>query len=93
VYETKLLHQHLFGVSASRKKSFISRLPILLPAFAHPVVLCVTDNTTAENIIADKILRLKKLTSTGSKSPLSHNTYNYANLQQELFVPSNRVTS
>ena len=89
----------------------------------HPVVLCVTDNTSAlnwtlhtskkssigralarffcglligsnvgvnakwistiENKIADKISRLKKLTSTNSKSTPSHNTYNYANLQQE----------
>ena len=78
MYETKAAHQHFFGVSVSRKKSFISRLPILLPAFAillpafaHLVVLCVTDNTTVENIISDKISRLKKLTSTGSKSQIT----------------------
>ncbi len=107
----------------------------------HPVVLCVTDNTSAlnwtlhtskksrigralarffcglligsnlginakwistvENIIANKISRLKKLTSTNSKSPPSHNTYNYANLQQEhkelkacnSFQPSHKLVS
>jgi hypothetical protein len=107
----------------------------------YPVVLCVTDNTSAlnltlhtskrsrigralarffcglligsyfginakwistvENVIADKISRLKKLTSTDSKSPPSHNTYNYANLQQEhkelkacdSFQPSHKLVS
>ena len=88
----------------------------------HPVVLCVTDNTSAlnwtlhmskksmigqalarffcglmigsnvgvntkwistiKNVIADKILWLKKLTATNSNSPSSP-TYDYANLQQE----------
>ena len=107
----------------------------------HPVVLCVTANTSAlnwtldtskksrigwalarffcglligsnvginakwistvENIIADKISRLKKLTSTDSKSHPSHNTYGYANLQQEhkelkacnSFQPSHKLVS
>jgi hypothetical protein len=88
----------------------------------HPVVLCVTDNTSAlnwtlhtskksmigraltrfffglmigsnvgmnakwistiDNVIADKISRLKKLTATNSNSPSSP-TYDYANLQWE----------
>ena len=107
----------------------------------HPVVLCVTDNTSAlnwtlhtskksrigralarffcglligsnvgvnakwistvENIIADKISRLKKLTSTDSTSHPSHNTYDYAKLQQEhkelkacnSFQPSHKLVS
>jgi len=54
-----------------------------------------------KNVIADKISRLKKLTSTNSKSPPSHNTYNYANLQQEhkelkacnSFQPSHKLVS
>jgi hypothetical protein len=106
----------------------------------HPVVLCVTDNTSAlnwtlhtskksmigqalarffcglmigsnvgvnakwistiKNMIADKILRLKKLTATNSNSPSSP-TYNYANLQQEheelkvcsSFQPSHKLVS
>ncbi len=89
----------------------------------YPVVLCVTDNTSAlnwtlhtskklrigqalarffcglligsnvgvnakwismvEHKIADKMSKLKKLTSTDSKSSSSHDTYNYANRQQE----------
>jgi hypothetical protein len=107
----------------------------------HPVVLCVTNNTSAlnwtlhtskksrigralarffcglligsnvgvnakwistvENKIADKISRLKKLTPTDSKSPPSHDTYDYANLQQEhkelracnSFQPSHKLVS
>jgi hypothetical protein len=90
---------------------------------SHPVVLCITDNTSAlnwtlhtskktsigkplarffcglligsnigihakwistgKNINADKISRLKKLTTTDSKSSSTHHTYDYANLQQE----------
>ncbi len=38
--------------------------------------------STVENKVADKILRLKKLTTTDSKSSSTHHTYNYANLQQ-----------
>jgi hypothetical protein len=53
----------------------------------------------AENKIADKILRLKKLTSTDPKSSSIHHTYNYANLQQEhkelkacnFFQPSHKL--
>lgn len=107
----------------------------------HPVVLCVTDNTSAlnwtlhtskksrigralarffcglligshvginakwistvENEIADKISRLKKLTPSITKSPSSHDTYDYANLQQEhkeltacnSFQPSHKLVS
>jgi hypothetical protein len=107
----------------------------------YPVVLCVTDNTSAlnwtlhtskksrigralarffcglligsnvgvnakwistvENEIANKISRLKKLTSTDSKSSSSHDTYDYANLQQEhkelkacnSFQPSHKLVS
>jgi hypothetical protein len=107
----------------------------------HPVVLCVTDNTSAlnwtlhtskksrigralarffcglligsnvginakwistvENEIADKISRLKKLTPTESTSSSSHDTYDYANLQQEhkelkacnSFQPSHKLVS
>ncbi len=51
--------------------------------------------------IADKISRLKKLTPTDSKSPPSHDTYDYANLQQEhkelracnSFQPSHKLVS
>jgi hypothetical protein len=105
----------------------------------HPIILCVTDNTSAlnwtlhtskksrigralarffcglligsnvgvnakwistvENEIADKISRLKKLTSTDPKSSSTHHTYNYANLQQEhkelkacnFFQPSHKL--
>jgi hypothetical protein len=39
--------------------------------------------STIENIIADKISRLKTLNIANSKSPLSSPTYNYFNLQQE----------
>ncbi len=39
--------------------------------------------STVKNKIADKILRLKKLTTTDSKSSYTHSTYNYANLQQD----------
>ena len=89
----------------------------------HPVVLCVTDNTSAlnwtlhtskksnigralarffcglligsnvgvnakwistiENVVADKISRLKATIDTNPKSSPSVNTYDYANLQQE----------
>jgi hypothetical protein len=56
-------HQHFFGVSASRKKSFISRLPILLPAFA---IAC---------FCAYCRFMCQKITLTGTKSPPSHNTY------------------
>ncbi len=89
----------------------------------YPVVLCVTDNTSAlnwtlymskklmfgqalarffcrlliglhvgvnakwiktiENVIADKISRLKKLINTNSNSTSSSPTYDYANLQQK----------
>jgi hypothetical protein len=107
----------------------------------HPVVLCVTDNTSAlnwtlhtskksrigralarffcglligshvginakwistvENEIADKISRLKKLTPSKTKSSSSHDTYDYANLQQEhkelkacnSFQPSHKLVS
>jgi hypothetical protein len=107
----------------------------------HPVVLCVTDNTSAlnwtlhtskksnigralarffcglliglncgvnakwismiENVIADKILRLKAIIDTNPKSSSSFPTYNYANLQQEhkelkacsSFQPSRRLLS
>ncbi len=38
---------------------------------------------TIENIIADKILRLKALNVANSKSSVSPPTYNYSNLQQE----------
>jgi hypothetical protein len=105
----------------------------------HPVILCVTNNTSAlnwnqhtskksrirqalarffcglligsnvgvnakwistvENEIADKILRLKKLTSTDPKSSSTHHTYNCANLQKEhkelkacnFFQPSHKL--
>jgi hypothetical protein len=105
----------------------------------HPVVLCVTDNTsvlnwtlhtsnksiiggalarffcgfligsnvsvnakwisTIENIVADKISRLKALNIANSKSPLSSPTYDYSNLQQEheelkacnFFQPSHKL--
>ncbi len=107
----------------------------------HPVVLCVTDNTsginwtlhtskkssigralarffcglligsniginakwisTVKNEVADKILRLKKLTTTDSKSSSTHHTYDYTNLQQEhkelkaciFFQPSHKLVS
>ncbi len=39
--------------------------------------------STIENVIADKVLRLKKLINTNSNSPSSSPTYNYASLQQE----------
>jgi hypothetical protein len=38
---------------------------------------------TIENIIADKISRLKALNIANSKSPSSSPTYHYSNLQQE----------
>jgi hypothetical protein len=107
----------------------------------HPVVLCITDTTSAlnwtlhtskkssiswalakffcglligsniginakwintvENKVADKILRLKKLTTTDSKSSPTYHTYDYANLQQEhkelkaciFFQPSHKLVS
>ncbi len=107
----------------------------------HPVVFCITDNTsvlnwtlhtskkssigraldrffcdlliglnvginakwisTVKNKVADKISRLKKLTTTDSKSSSTHHTYNYANLQQEhkelkaciFFQPSHKLVS
>ena len=107
----------------------------------YPVVLCVTDNTSAlnwtlhtskksnigralarffcgfligsnvgvnakwistiENVIADKISRLKVAIDTNPKSSPSVNTYDYANLQQEhvelkacaFFQPSHRLLS
>ena len=105
----------------------------------YPIVLCVTDNTSAlnwtlhtskksnigralarffcglligsnvgvnakwistiENVVADKISRLKATIDTNPKSSLSVNTYDYANLQQEhvelkacvFFQPSHRL--
>ena len=107
----------------------------------YPVVLCVTDNTSAlnwtlhtskksmigralarffcglligsdvgvnakwistiENLIADKISRLKALIDTNPKSSSSIPTYDYANLQQEhaelrvcaFFQPSHKLLS
>ena len=107
----------------------------------YPVVLCVTDNTSAlnwtlhtskkssigralarffcglligsnvgvnakwistiENVIADKISRLKAIVGTNPESSSSVNTYDYANLQQEhvelkacaSFQPSHRLLS
>jgi hypothetical protein len=107
----------------------------------YPVVLCVTDNTSAlnwtlhtskksiigralarffcglligsnvgvnakwistiENVIADKISRLKALINTNRTSPSSIPNYNYANLQQEhgelracaFFQPSHKLLS
>jgi len=57
--------------------------------------------STVENEIADKISRLKKLTPSITKSPSSHYTYDYANLQQEhkeltacnSFQPSHKLVS
>jgi len=104
----------------------------------YPVILCVTDNTSAlnwtlhtskksmigralarffcglligsdvgvnakwistiENLIADKISRLKALIDTNPKSSSSIPTYDYANLQQEhaelkSVLSSSQVTS
>ena len=108
---------------------------------SYPVVLCVTNNTSAlnwtlhtskksmigralgrfvcgfligsdvgvnakwistiENLIADKISRLKALIDTNPKSSSSSPTYDYANLQQEhaelrvcaFFQPSHKLLS
>ncbi len=57
--------------------------------------------STVENEIADKISRLKKLTPSKTKSSSSHDTYDYANLQQEhkelkacnSFQPSHKLVS
>jgi hypothetical protein len=57
--------------------------------------------STIENLIADKILRLKVLINTNPKSSSSIPTYNYANLQQEhgelrvcaFFQPSHKLLS
>ena len=54
-----------------------------------------------ENEIADKISRLKKLTPSETNSSSSHDTYDYANLQQEhkelkvcnSFQPSHKLVS
>jgi hypothetical protein len=57
--------------------------------------------STIENVVADKISRLKATIDTNPKSSLSVNTYDYANLQQEhvelkacvFFQPSHRLLS
>jgi hypothetical protein len=57
--------------------------------------------STVDNKIADKILRLKKLTPIDPKSSSTHYTYDYANLQQEhkelkaciFFQPSHKLVS
>ena len=57
--------------------------------------------STIENVVADKISRLKATIDTNPKPSLSVNTYNYANLQQEhgelracvFFQPSHKLLS
>jgi hypothetical protein len=57
--------------------------------------------STTENVIADKISRLKAIVGTNPESSSSVNTYDYANLQQEhvelkacaSFQPSHRLLS
>jgi hypothetical protein len=57
--------------------------------------------STVKNEVADKISRLKKLTTTDSKSSSTHHTYDYVNLQQEhkelkaciFFQPSHKLVS
>jgi hypothetical protein len=76
----------LYWTLHTRKKSRIGRAlarffcGLLIGSNVGVNTKCIS---TVKNEIADKISRLKKLTSTDPKSSSTHHTYNYANLQQE----------